>query len=85
MKILEKIDIVLNELSAADKTHDVLQGVIRFLEDQRVKMKDMKSKSAKENKKMLDMANGMLDFYRKNNGFSKDQAEWIYKMSTAFK
>jgi hypothetical protein len=29
------------------------------------------------------MAQGMMDSYKKNKGFSKDQANWIYKTSQA--
>ena len=36
-----------------------------------------------EAKEMLKMAKGMRRSFEKNNGFSKDQAEWIYKTSKA--
>jgi hypothetical protein len=35
------------------------------------------------NKDILDMAKGIKKSYEKNKGFSKDQAQWIYKMSKA--
>lgn len=39
-------------------------------------------KDDKENE-IYKMADGMMKSYNKNKGFSKDQAEWIYKTSKA--
>jgi len=39
-------------------------------------------KGNKEND-IYKMAEGMMKSYEKNKGFSKDQAEWIYKTSKA--
>ena len=43
-------------------------------------LKDSKGQVAKS---MYNMAMGMKKTYEKNKGFSKDQANWIYKTSKA--
>jgi hypothetical protein len=35
----------------------------------------------KEGKEILDMAKGMVDYYKKEKSFSPSQAQWIYKVS----
>ena len=34
-------------------------------------------------KEMLKMANGIMDYYKKEKSFSPDQAKWIYNTSTS--
>lgn len=62
----------MNEDATADakKTLDAIIG----------SLKDSKGQVAKS---MYNMAMGMKKTFEKNKGFSKDQAEWIYKTSKA--
>jgi hypothetical protein len=73
MNILEKIDKYLLRENSTDDAKETLDAIIGFLEKQ--EDPDPKQKS------MLKMANGMLDYYEKEESFSPDQAKWIYNTS----
>lgn len=71
----------LNE-DATEKAYKTLQAIISSLENSIKKRKEKKSDVYKENG-AYKMAVDINKFYNKNKSFSKDQAQWIYKMSQA--
>jgi len=77
-KILSAYDKMLFEQNKIDEdaTADAkktLDAIIGSLE----------SAKGQTGKSMYNMAKGMKKSFEKNKGFSKDQAEWIYKTSKA--
>lgn len=68
-RILEAYEKILRGELQEDSTEDAL--------------KTLKAIIASSSGDVKDMADGMLKSYNKNKGFSKDQAEWIYKTSKA--
>ena len=61
--------------NSTDDAKKSLDAILGFLKDQ-----DSLDDSGKE---MLKFAEGMLDFFKKNKGFSPAQASWIWKTSKA--
>jgi endonuclease III len=68
-RIMEAYQRVLNPMIDEDATADAL-GTLKAI---------LKSSDGDIKK----MADGMMKSYNKNKGFSKDQANWIYKTSQA--
>ena len=71
MKIIEKIDMYLNE-NSTDNAKETLKAIIGTLK-KREKNGDVKE--------MLKMANGIMDYFDKKKSFSPEQAKWIFKTS----
>jgi len=72
MNILTKIENILNE-NSIDKAKGTLEAIIGTL----------KKSSNDESKEMLKMANGIMNYYKKEKSFAPKQAEWIYNTSKA--
>ena len=66
------IDMALHE-NSTDNAHGALEAIIGTL----------KKSEGKDKDEMLDMANGIMDFYKKEKSFSPKQAEWIANTSKA--
>jgi hypothetical protein len=60
----------LNENSTEDAA-ETLDAIIGTLKDA----------DSDDSKEILDMANGIKDYYKKNGSFSPGQAKWIYNTS----
>lgn len=58
-----------NSTDNAKKTLDAILGTLK--------------KADSPDKDMLKMANGIMDYYKKEKSFSPDQAKWIYNTSKA--
>lgn len=58
-----------NSTENAKKTLDAIIGTL--------------NKSDSPDKDMVKMANGIMDYYKKNGSFSPDQAKWIFNTSKA--
>lgn len=73
-KILSAYDKILREqyMLAEDATEDAKKTLDAIL-----------GSTKKSGGEVYKMAQGMLKSYNKNKGFSKDQANWIYKTSKA--
>ena len=69
---LMKIENILNE-NSTDNAKGTLDAIIGTL----------KKSEGDTSKEMLNMANGILDFYNKEKSFSPKQAEWIFNTSKA--
>lgn len=61
--------------NSTDDAEKSLKAIIGFLKDQ-----DSLDDDGKE---MLKMAEGIMDFFKKNGSFSPGHASWIYKTSKA--
>ena len=72
MDITEKIDMALHE-NSTDDALGALKAIIGTL----------KKSEGKDRDDMLEMANGIMDFYKKEKSFSPKQAEWIANTSKA--
>lgn len=68
-KIMEAYEKVLNPMLNEDSTEDAKKTLQAII-----------ASSSGDVKKMAD---GMMASYKKNKGFSKEQAQWIFKTSQA--
>jgi hypothetical protein len=64
----------MNE-DSTDDAKGTLQAIIGSLKKGDTKNKDTAS--------MLKMANGIMDYYKKEKSFAPDQAKWIFNTSKA--
>ena len=67
MFITEKIDKYLEEKDSKDAAKGTLEAII--------------GATKKKGGEIHDMAVSMMKSFKKNDGFSKDQAKWIYNTS----
>lgn len=72
MDILEKIELQLTE-NSTDDALGALKAIIGTL----------KKSDGEDKDDMLKMANGILDYYKKENSFAPKQASWIANTSKA--
>lgn len=72
MDILERIDEALNE-NSTDDALGALEAIIGTL----------KKSDGDDKDEMLKMANGIMDYYKKEKSFAPKQASWIANTSKA--
>lgn len=85
-------DIVSRNATYKEENEKILSAYDKILKEQYMLDEDSTEDALKTLKAIIGstkdsggdinkMANGMMKSYKKNKGFSKDQAQWIYKTS----
>lgn len=75
-KIQEVYERMLNPMLDEDATADAYKTLKAI-------MGAVKGSKDYRKNSIYHMSRGMMDSYKKNKGFSKDQAKWIYNISKA--